>query len=36
MAEYGREGQIAVDYYRLRQSYNWSLVTKSVEIGGRI
>jgi hypothetical protein len=32
MAEYSRERQIAVDYRRLRQSYNQSLVTKLVEI----
>jgi hypothetical protein len=36
MAEYSRERQIAVDCRRLRQSYSQSLVTKLVEIGGRI
>ena len=35
MAEYGGERQIAVDCRRLRQSYNRSLVAKSVEIGRR-
>ena len=33
MAEYNRIWQIAIDYYRLRQSYNQSLVAKSVETG---
>jgi hypothetical protein len=31
MVEYSRERRIAVDCRRLRQSRNWSLVTKSVE-----
>ena len=31
MAEYSRIWQIAVDYCRLRQSRNRSLITKSVE-----
>ena len=35
MAEYGGERQIAVDSRRLRQSRDRSLVTKSVETGGR-
>ena len=33
MAEYSRIWQIAVNYRRLRQSYNWSLIAKLVEIG---
>jgi hypothetical protein len=33
MAEYSGERQIAVDYRRLRQSRNRSLVAKLVEIG---
>jgi hypothetical protein len=32
MAEYGREQQIAVDYRRLQQPRNRSLVAKLVEI----
>ena len=35
MAEYGGERQIAVDYRRLRQSRNRSLIAESVETGGR-
>ena len=34
--ENGGERQIAVDCRRLRQSRGWSLVVKSVEIGGRV
>ena len=33
MAKYSRIQQITVDYYRLRQSYNQSLITKSVKTG---
>ena len=33
MAEYGRIQQIAVDYRRLQQSHNQSLIAKSVETG---
>ena len=33
IAEYGRIWQIAVDCCRLRQSYNQSLITKSVKTG---
>ena len=36
IAEYGREQQITIDYCRLRQSRDRSLVAKLVEIGGRI
>ena len=36
IAEYGRIWQIAIDYYRLRQSCDRSLIAKSVETGGRI
>jgi hypothetical protein len=36
MAEYSGKRQIAVDCRRMRQSRSWSLVTKLVEIGGRI
>ena len=36
MAGYGRIWQIAVDCCRLWQSYNWSLVAKSVKTGGRV
>ena len=33
MAEHGRIWQIAVDYRRLRQSHNRSLIAESVETG---
>ena len=33
MVKYSRIWQIAVDYCRLRQSYNQSLVTELVETG---
>ena len=36
MAEHGRIWQIAVDCRRLRQSRDWSLITKLVETGGRV
>ena len=36
MAEYGRIWQIAIDYYRLRQSHDQFLITKSVETGRRV
>ena len=36
VAEYGRIWQIAVDCRRLRQSYNWSLIAKSIKTGGHI
>ena len=36
MARHGRIWQIAVNYCRLRQSRNRSLVAKSVETGGRV
>ena len=35
IVEYSRERQITVDYRKLRQSRNRSLVAKSVEIGRR-
>ena len=34
MAEYGRIWQIAVNCCRLRQSQNWSLITKLVKTDG--
>ena len=36
MAEHGRIQQIAVDYRRLWQSYDWSLITKLVKTDGHI
>ena len=36
MAEHGRIWQIAVNYRRLRQSRNRSLITESVETGKRV
>ena len=35
IAEYGRIWQIAINYCRLQQSHNRSLVAESVETGGR-
>ena len=36
IAEHGRIWQIAIDYCRLQQSCNQSLIAKSVETGGCI
>ena len=36
MAKHGKIWQIAIDYCRLRQSYNQSLIAKSVETGGYV
>ena len=36
IAEHGRIWQIAIDCYRLRQSYNRSLIAKSVKTDGHI
>ena len=33
MVKYGRIWQIAIDYRKLRQSHNQSLIAKSVETG---
>ena len=36
IAGHGRIWQIAIDYRRLRQSRDRSLIAKSVETGGRV
>ena len=36
IAKHGRIWQIAIDYYRLRQSHNQSLITESVETGRHV
>ena len=36
MAKHSKIWQIAVDCRRLRQSYNQSLIAKSVETGGHV